>query len=91
MRWRLMGSWWLVKDLYMASDGNAWAIKMEVFMMAQGVWDAIETPDPIDSRRDKMALAAIYQGIGEDTLLQLGAKKKSQGSMEYAKNDEPGG
>ncbi|KAF2292966.1 hypothetical protein GH714_034325 [Hevea brasiliensis] len=57
---------------------ETWAIKMEVFMMAQGVWDAIESPDPIDSRRDKMALAAIYQGIGEDTLLQLGAKKTAK-------------
>ncbi|KAF2284725.1 hypothetical protein GH714_029592 [Hevea brasiliensis] len=60
------------------SNYAAWAIKMEVFMMAQGVWDAIESPDPIDSRRDKMALAAIYQGIGEDTLLQLGAKKTAK-------------
>ncbi|KAF2301069.1 hypothetical protein GH714_019859 [Hevea brasiliensis] len=60
------------------SNYAAWAIKMEVFMMAQGVWDAIESPDPIDSRRDKMALVAIYQGIGEDTLLQLGAKKTAK-------------
>lgn len=50
------------------SNYAAWAIKMEVFMMAQGVWDAVESSDPIDSRRDRMALAAIYQGIGEDTL-----------------------
>ncbi|XP_058003613.1 uncharacterized protein LOC131180039 [Hevea brasiliensis] len=60
------------------SNYAAWAIKMEVFMMAQGVWDAIESPDSIDSRRDKMALVAIYQGIGEDTLLQLGAKKTAK-------------
>ncbi|KAJ8748569.1 hypothetical protein K2173_003470 [Erythroxylum novogranatense] len=49
----------------------AWAIKMEVFMMAQGVWEAIESSETVDNRKDKMALAAIYQSIGEDTLLQL--------------------
>ncbi|KAG8637526.1 hypothetical protein MANES_15G131350v8 [Manihot esculenta] len=59
-------------------EKETWATKMEVFMMAQAVWDAVESPGPIDSRRDKMALAAIYQGIGEDTLLQLGAKKTAK-------------
>ncbi|KAF2284334.1 hypothetical protein GH714_020614 [Hevea brasiliensis] len=33
---------------------------------------------PVDQRKDKMALAAIYQGIGEDTWLQLGAKKTAK-------------
>ena len=47
----------------------AWAIKMEVFMMAQGVWESIESPKTVDNRKDKMALATIYQSIGEDTLL----------------------
>ena len=47
-------------------------------MMAQGVWEAIESPETIDNRKDKMALAAIYQSIGEDTLLQLGAKKRAK-------------
>ena len=55
-----------------------WAIKMEVFMMAQGVWEAIESPETIDDLKYKMALAAIYQSIGEDTLLQLGAKKTTK-------------
>ncbi|KAF2310093.1 hypothetical protein GH714_006509 [Hevea brasiliensis] len=60
------------------SNYAAWAIKMEVFMMAQGVWEPIESEGLVDKRRDKMALAAIYQGIGEDTLLQLGAKKTAK-------------
>ena len=54
----------------------AWAIKMEVFMMAQGVWETIESPETVYNRKDKMALAALYQSIGEDTLLQLGARKR---------------
>ncbi|KAG6573422.1 hypothetical protein SDJN03_27309, partial [Cucurbita argyrosperma subsp. sororia] len=39
----------------------AWVIKMEVFMMAQGVWETIESPKTVDNRKDKMALAIIYQ------------------------------
>ncbi|KAJ8759562.1 hypothetical protein K2173_007189 [Erythroxylum novogranatense] len=72
------------------SNYAAWAIKMEVFMMAQGVWDAIESPGPIDRRRDKMALAAIYQGIGEDTLLQLGAKKTAKEAWNMLKTMNQG-
>ena len=47
-------------------------------MMAQGVWETIKSPETVDNRKDKMALAAIYQSIGEDTLLQLGAKKTAK-------------
>ncbi|XP_022944046.1 uncharacterized protein LOC111448596 [Cucurbita moschata] len=64
----------------------AWVIKMEVFMMAQGVWEAIESPETIDNRKDKMVLAAIYQSIGEDTLLQLGAKKTTKEAWIMLKN-----
>ncbi|KAF2318850.1 hypothetical protein GH714_011168 [Hevea brasiliensis] len=63
---------------------------MEVFMMAQGVWDAVESPGPVDKRRDKMALAAIYQGIGEDTLLQLGAKKTAKEAWNMLKTMNQG-
>ncbi|KAF2322074.1 hypothetical protein GH714_006270 [Hevea brasiliensis] len=72
------------------SNYAAWAIKMEVFMMAQGVWDAVESPGPVDKRRDKMALAAIYQGIGEDTLLQLGAKKTAKEAWNMLKTMNQG-
>lgn len=72
------------------SNYAAWAIKMEVFMMAQGVWDAVESSDPIDSCRDRMALAAIYQGIGEDTLLQLGAKKTTKEAWNMLKTMNQG-
>ncbi|GJR02359.1 eukaryotic translation initiation factor 3 subunit C-like protein [Tanacetum coccineum] len=44
----------------------AWAIKMRVFMQAQGVWDAVEprtSNTVVEVKKDKMALAAIYQGI----------------------------
>ncbi|XP_057994930.1 uncharacterized protein LOC131175248 [Hevea brasiliensis] len=72
------GSIMLKYPMLTKSNYAAWAIKMEVFMMAQGVWEPIESEGPVDQRKDKMALAAIYQGIGEDTLLQLGAKKTAK-------------
>ena len=64
----------------------AWAIKMEVFMMAQGVWEAIESLETVDNRKDKMALTAIYQSIGEDMLLQLGSKKTAKEAWIMLKN-----
>nr|GFC54794.1 eukaryotic translation initiation factor 3 subunit C-like [Tanacetum cinerariifolium] len=44
----------------------AWAIKMKVFMQAQGVWEAVEpkkTGDAVDVKMDKMALAASIKGF----------------------------
>lgn len=80
------GSVTLKYPMLTRSNYAAWAIKMEVFMMAQGVWEAIETPEIVDSRRDKMALAAIYQSISEDVLLQLGAKKTAKEAWNMLKN-----
>ena len=50
---------------------SAWAMKMKVYLRAQGVWDAIqstESLDSLDERKDQMALAAIYQAIPEEML-----------------------
>lgn len=59
----------------------AWAIKMKVFMQAQGVWDVVEprtANTAIDVKKDKMAMAAIYQGIPEETLLSLSEKETAK-------------
>lgn len=59
----------------------AWAIKMRVFMLAQGVWDAVEprtSNTVVETKKDMMALAAIYQGIPEDLLLSLSEKKSAK-------------
>ncbi|KAD7117350.1 hypothetical protein E3N88_04618 [Mikania micrantha] len=64
---------------------TAWAIKMKVFMQAQGVWDTIEPTDPrkaVEDRHDKMAMAAIYQGIPEETLLSLAEKSSAREAWE---------
>ena len=70
---------------------RAWAIKMEVFMMSQGVWEAIKSPETVDNRKDKIVLATIYQSIGEHTLLQLGAKKTTKEAWIMLKNMNLGG
>lgn len=51
-------------------------MKMKVFM--QWVWDAVEPSDiksVIEEGTDKVNLAMIYQGITEEILLSLAAKK----------------
>ncbi|GKB16092.1 zinc finger, CCHC-type containing protein [Tanacetum coccineum] len=66
----------------------AWAIKMRVFMQAQGVWDAVEprtSNTVVEVKKDKMALAAIYQGIPEDLLLSLAEKKSAKEAWDALK------
>ncbi|KAJ8767297.1 hypothetical protein K2173_017341 [Erythroxylum novogranatense] len=58
---------------------------MKVYMKAQDVWQAVESPGPIDPREDMMALAAIYQGISEETLLQLGEKETAKEAWDALK------
>ncbi|XP_023550513.1 uncharacterized protein LOC111808631 [Cucurbita pepo subsp. pepo] len=53
---------------------SAWAMKMKVYLRAEGLWDAIESTESLDSldeRKDQMALAAIYQAIPEEMLFLL--------------------
>ncbi|XP_023739877.1 eukaryotic translation initiation factor 3 subunit C-like [Lactuca sativa] len=67
---------------------GAWAIKMRVFMMAQGVWDAVEPRTAntlVEAKKDNMALAAIYQGIPEDLLMTLAEKKTAKEAWEALK------
>nr|GEW02751.1 hypothetical protein [Tanacetum cinerariifolium] len=66
----------------------AWAIKMRVFMQAQGVWEAVEprtSNTVVEMKKDKMALAAIYQGIPEDLLLSLAGKNSAKEAWDALK------
>ena len=60
---------------------SVWAIKMRVNLQAQGVWDAVQNPE-VDERKDRMALAAIYQAIPEDVLLMLAEKDTTKEAWE---------
>ena len=59
------------------SNYGAWSIKMWVNLQAQGVWNAIEH-DEVDEQTDRLALAAIYQGVSEDLLLTLAEKDSAK-------------
>lgn len=67
---------------------TAWSLKMKVFMQAQNVWEAVEPSVPklaVEVRMDKVALAAIYQGIQEEILLSIAEKKSAKESWDAIK------
>lgn len=75
------GSIGLSYPMLAKNNYTAWSLKMKVFMQAQGVWEAVEPDDPkevVAVRTDKVALAAIYQGIPEEMLLSLAEKKTAK-------------
>ena len=66
------------------SNYGAWLIKMWVNLQAQCVWNAIEH-DEDDEQTDRLALAAIYQGVSEDLLLTLAEKDSAKEAWEMHK------
>ncbi|XP_074342858.1 uncharacterized protein LOC141680565 [Apium graveolens] len=79
------GSIGLTYPVLAKSNYTSWALKMKVFMQAQGVWTAMEPSDakaPLDDKIDKVALAMIYQGIPEDMLLSIADKKTAKEGWE---------
>ena len=71
------GSVTLSYPLLTKSNYSVWALKMRVNLQAQGVWEAVEL-DQVDERKDRMALAAIYQALPEDILLMLAEKDSAK-------------
>lgn len=70
------------------SNYTAWSLKMKVFMQAHGIWEAIEPADPktkVEEKKDKVALAAIYQAIPEDILLSVADKTSAKDAWEAIK------
>ncbi|XP_020249615.1 uncharacterized protein LOC109827062 [Asparagus officinalis] len=80
--WDLRLCTWADRDNY-----ASWAIKMKVYMKAQDVWDAIEPAAgaSVEHRKDQMALAAIYQGIPEETLMVIAEKQTAKEAWETLK------
>ena len=50
---------------------GAWAVKMKIFMRAQGLWAAMEGRQAVDDRLDQMALAAIVQAVPESVMMGM--------------------
>nr|GEV01265.1 zinc finger, CCHC-type [Tanacetum cinerariifolium] len=50
-----------------------WAIRMQIILEANGLWKTIEPNEKTraDNRKDKTAIAFLYQALPEDQLLQI--------------------
>lgn len=73
---------------------TTWALKMKIYMQAQGVWVAIEQSDPkvaVEEKTDKVAMAMLYQGLPEDMLLSIAEKGTSKEAWEALKTMCQGG
>lgn len=83
------GSIGLSYPMLARSNYTTWALKMKVFMQAQGVWNAVSPSDDkaiVDDKNDKVAMAMMYQGLPEDMLLSVAQKKTAKEIWEAVKN-----
>ncbi|XP_062186007.1 uncharacterized protein LOC133889538 [Phragmites australis] len=57
--------------MLLENNYGVWAVKMKIFMRAQGVWAAVESKGPVDEKMDQMALAAIVQTVPEAVVMAI--------------------
>ncbi|CAO2148942.1 unnamed protein product [Urochloa humidicola] len=57
---------------------GVWAVKMKIFMRAQGVWAAVENKKGVDEKMDQMALAAIVQAVPEAVVLAISEEETAE-------------
>ncbi|CAO2176986.1 unnamed protein product [Urochloa humidicola] len=57
---------------------GVWAVKMKIFMRAQGVWVAVENKKGVDEKMDQMALAAIVQAVPEAVVLAISEEETAE-------------
>lgn len=74
----------------MLNRGNytTWALKMKVNMQAHGIWEVVDPKGSeavVADKKDKIALAAIYQSIPEDVLLSIAEKETAKDAWEAVK------
>ncbi|CAO2149022.1 unnamed protein product [Urochloa humidicola] len=64
----------------MLAENNygVWAVKMKIFMRAQGVWAAVENKKGVDEKMDQMALAAIVQAVPEAVVLAISEEETAE-------------
>ncbi|XP_047308408.1 uncharacterized protein LOC124911915 [Impatiens glandulifera] len=62
------------------SNYSVWALKMQVNLKAQGVWEQTQGVweavmlNEVDERKDRMALSVIYQALPDEILLMVAEK-----------------
>ncbi|CAN6214865.1 unnamed protein product [Urochloa humidicola] len=57
---------------------GVWAVKMKIFMRAQGVWAAVENKKGVDEKMDQMALVAIVQAVPEAVVLAISEEETAE-------------
>ena len=59
---------------------TVWAIKVEVILDAQGVWEAVSPVDgaTVDEKKNKMARTELLGALSEDILMQVSTKKTAK-------------
>ncbi|GJU75219.1 zinc finger, CCHC-type containing protein [Tanacetum coccineum] len=62
------------------SNYSLWAIRMQIILEANGLWETIEPNDKTieDKRKDKTAIAFLYQALPEEQLLQITKHKTAK-------------
>ncbi|GJW20844.1 zinc finger, CCHC-type containing protein [Tanacetum coccineum] len=62
------------------SNYSLWAIRMQIILEANGLWETIEPNEKTqaDNRKDKTAIAFLYQALPEDQLLQITKHKTAK-------------
>nr|GEY37490.1 zinc finger, CCHC-type [Tanacetum cinerariifolium] len=59
---------------------SLWAIRMQIILEANGLWEMIEPNEKTqaDNKKDKTAIAFLYQALTEDQLLQITKHKTAK-------------
>ena len=63
----------------MLSENNygVWAVKMKIFMRAQGVWAAVVNKGGVDEKMDQMALAAVVVQTVRETIAMISSEHET--------------
>ncbi|GJX79243.1 zinc finger, CCHC-type containing protein [Tanacetum coccineum] len=62
------------------SNYSLWAIRMQIILEANGLWEMIEPNEKTqaDNKKDKTAIAFLYQALPEEQLLQITKHKTAK-------------
>nr|GEU95117.1 zinc finger, CCHC-type [Tanacetum cinerariifolium] len=70
------------------SNYSLWAIRMQIILKANGLWETIEPNEKTqaDNRKDKTAIVFLYQALPEDQLLQITKHKTAKSIWDAPKS-----
>ncbi|XP_021974630.1 uncharacterized protein LOC110869708 [Helianthus annuus] len=75
-----------------ATNYTVWAIRIKTILEANGLWEMIEPAEntQTDVKKDKMAIAYLFQAIPEDVVLQVASCKTAKEIWENLKTRHVG-